>query len=110
MRAVWKYLMPYYANDFCGFNNWVDTVVKEISIIGINLGFEDVDSPSVRECLDSHSQVLSDGPYRIGATVYLCEKEEIVFEGEGCVLKEILMKELSKCFKIWKMLHNKLRM
>jgi hypothetical protein len=33
---------------------------EEISVIGKDLGFEDVDSPNIRECLDSHSQPLSD--------------------------------------------------
>jgi hypothetical protein len=54
MRAVWKYLLPYGANKFCGFENRVDTVIEEISVTGKDLGFEDVDSPNVRECLDSH--------------------------------------------------------
>jgi hypothetical protein len=31
----------------------------QISFIGKDLGFEDVDSPNVRECLDSHSQPLT---------------------------------------------------
>jgi hypothetical protein len=33
---------------------------EEISVIGKDLGFENVDSPNVRECLDSHSQPLTD--------------------------------------------------
>jgi hypothetical protein len=37
-----------------------DAVIEEISVIGKDLGFEDVDSPNVRECLDSHSQALTD--------------------------------------------------
>jgi hypothetical protein len=47
MRAVWKYLLPHGANDFCGFQNRVDTVTEEISVIAKDLGFEDIDSPSV---------------------------------------------------------------
>jgi hypothetical protein len=31
-----------------------------INVIGKDLGFEDVDSTNVRECLDSHSQRLTD--------------------------------------------------
>jgi hypothetical protein len=60
MRAVWKYLVPYCANDFCGFENPVDAVNEEISAIGKDLVFEDVDSRSVRECLGSYSQPLTD--------------------------------------------------
>jgi hypothetical protein len=33
---------------------------EEIGVIGKDLGFQDVDSPNVRECLDSHSQPLTD--------------------------------------------------
>jgi hypothetical protein len=34
--------------------------VEEISVFGKDLGFEAVDSPNVREGLDSHSQALTD--------------------------------------------------
>jgi hypothetical protein len=60
MRAMWKYLLPYCANDFCGFENRVGAVIEEVSTIGKALGFEDVDSPAVKECLDSHSEPLTD--------------------------------------------------
>jgi hypothetical protein len=49
MKVVWEYLLPSYANDFCGSDNRVDAG-----------GFEDVDLPDVREWLDSHSQPLTD--------------------------------------------------
>jgi hypothetical protein len=58
--AVWKYLLPYCANDFNGFENRVHFVIEVISVIGKNFGFEHVDSPNVRECLDSNSQPLTD--------------------------------------------------
>jgi hypothetical protein len=35
-------------------------VIHEISIIGKDFGFEDVDSPSVKEYPDLHSQPLAD--------------------------------------------------
>lgn len=60
IRAVWKYLLPYCANNFFGFRNRLDTVIEKISVIGKDLGFEDVDSPHVKECLDLHSQPLTD--------------------------------------------------
>jgi hypothetical protein len=37
MRTVWKYLLPDGANDFDGFENWVDAVIEEISVIGDRL-------------------------------------------------------------------------
>jgi DeoR/GlpR family transcriptional regulator of sugar metabolism len=36
------------------------------------------------------------------------EKEEIASEAEGCVSKEILIKNSSRCFEIWKLLNNKI--
>jgi hypothetical protein len=33
-----------------------DAVIEEISVVGKDLGFGDVDSTTVRQCLDSHSQ------------------------------------------------------
>jgi hypothetical protein len=60
MRAAWKYLLPYCANDFCSFENRVDIVIEEISVTGKDLGFEDFDSPNAKECLDSQSQPLTD--------------------------------------------------
>jgi hypothetical protein len=59
-RAVWKYLLPYCANNFYGFRNRIDAVIEEISDIGKDFAFEDVDSPSVKECLNLHSQPLTD--------------------------------------------------
>jgi hypothetical protein len=97
MRAVWKYLLPYCANDFCVFENRVDAVTEEISVIGKDLGFEDVDSPNVRECLDSHS--LTRTLQNWSNSVTYDEKEEIASEGEGCVSKEILIKKLEQMFR-----------
>jgi hypothetical protein len=72
MRAVLKYLLPYCTNDFCGFENWLDTVIEEIRVPAK----DDADLPSVRECLDARSQPLIDmGPYRTEATAYYDEKE-----------------------------------
>jgi hypothetical protein len=60
MSAVWKYLLPNCRNGFRGFENRVDVVIEEISVIGKDLDFENVDSANVRECLDSHSQPITD--------------------------------------------------
>jgi hypothetical protein len=45
---VWKHLLLYCANDFRGFENQVDAVIEDISVTGKDLGFEDIDAPSVR--------------------------------------------------------------
>jgi hypothetical protein len=34
IRAVWKYLLPYCAYGFCGFENRVDAVIEETAITG----------------------------------------------------------------------------
>jgi hypothetical protein len=70
-------------------------VIEEISVVGNDLGFEGVDSPNVREYLDLHSQPLTDTDLTESEQqLTYDEKEEIASEGEGCVSKEILIKEL----------------
>jgi hypothetical protein len=34
MRAVWQYLLPYCAKNFCSFENRIDAVIEEISVTG----------------------------------------------------------------------------
>jgi hypothetical protein len=73
---------------------------EEISVTGKDLGFKDVDSPNVTECLDSHSQALTDTDLiELEQQRTYDEKEEIAAEGEGCVSKEILIKELEQMFR-----------
>jgi hypothetical protein len=89
MKAVWKYLLPYCANEFCGFKNRVAAFIEEISLIRKDLVFEDDDSPNVRECLDSHSQPLIDTDLtELEQRRTYDEKEEIASEGERCVSKK----------------------
>jgi hypothetical protein len=69
------------------------------SDMSVDLGFEDVNSPNVRENLDSHSQPLTDtGLIELERHTY-DEKEETASEGERCVSKEILIKELEHMFR-----------
>jgi hypothetical protein len=70
-----------------------DPVIEEISVIGKDLGFEDVDSPNVRECLDSHSHPLTN------TDLMQLELQQTASEREGCVSKEILIKELERMFR-----------
>jgi hypothetical protein len=73
---------------------------EEISVIGKDLGFEGVDSPKVRERLDSHSQALTDTDLiELEEQRAYDEEEEIASEGEGCVSKEILIKEVEQMFR-----------
>jgi hypothetical protein len=70
------------------------------SDMSVHLGFEDVDSSNVRECLDSHSQPLTDTDLiELEQQRTFDKKEEIVSEGEGCVSKEILIKEPEQMFQ-----------
>jgi hypothetical protein len=65
-----------------------------------DIGFDDVDSPNVRECLDSHSQPLTDTDLaELEQQLTYDEKEEIASERERCVSKEILIKELEQMFR-----------
>jgi hypothetical protein len=57
---MWKFLLPYRANDFCVLENLVDSITGEIGAIGKEFYFEDVDSSNVRVRLDSNSQSLTD--------------------------------------------------
>jgi hypothetical protein len=84
----------------CGFKNQLHGVIEEISILAKDLGFEDVDLPSVRECLDSHSQPLTDMDLtELEQQCTYDEKEQIAAEGEGCVSKKILIKEPEQMFR-----------
>jgi hypothetical protein len=70
------------------------------SDMSVDTGFEDVDSPSVRECMDSHSQPSTDrDPIELEQQRTYDKKKEIASEGEGCVSKEILIKEFEHIFK-----------
>jgi hypothetical protein len=61
---------------------------------------EDVDSLHVRESLDSHSQPLTNTDLiELEQQRTYGEKEEIASEIEGCVSKEILIKELEQMFR-----------
>jgi hypothetical protein len=65
----------------------------------MDLGFEDIDSLNVRECLDSHSQPLTDTDLtKLEQQRAYDEKEETVNEGEKCVSKKISLKELEMTF------------
>jgi hypothetical protein len=55
MTAVWKHFLSYCANGFRGFKIKLIMLSKKIGITGKDLGFEGVESPSVRECQDLHS-------------------------------------------------------
>jgi hypothetical protein len=71
---------------------------SDISITGKDLGFQDVDLPNVRECLDSHSLSPTDMDLTEWEQHTYDEKKEIVSEGEGCVSKEILIQEFKQMF------------
>lgn len=84
-----------YGNIFCLTAKIELTLIEEISAIGKDLGFEDVYLPNARECLNSHSQPLTDMDLVELEQQHTCnEKEEISYEGKGCDSKEILIQEL----------------
>jgi hypothetical protein len=58
---------------------------KRKSDMSVDLGFEDVDSLNVRECLESHSQPFTDIDLtELGQPHIYDEKEETASEGDGC--------------------------
>jgi hypothetical protein len=60
---------------FCDFEIRVHAVVEAISVIGVDLGFED----NVRECQDLHSQPLIDMDIvELKQQCNYCQKEEIM--------------------------------
>jgi hypothetical protein len=66
----------------------------------MDIGFEDFDSPNVRECLDSHSRPLTDTDLiELEQQRVYGEEEEIASDGEGSVSKQILIKELEQMFR-----------
>jgi hypothetical protein len=52
--------LAYCGNDVCGFENRVDAVIEQISDIRKDFDFQDVDSPNVKQFLDSNLQPLTD--------------------------------------------------
>jgi hypothetical protein len=70
------------------------------SDMSVDFGFEDVDSSNVKECLDSHSQPLTHmNLIELKPQGASDKSVEIASEGEGCVSKEILVKELEQMFR-----------
>jgi hypothetical protein len=81
------------------FENRVDAVIEEIRVIRRDLGFEDADSPNIREYLNSHSQPLTDTDLtELEQQRAHDEKGKTVSEYE-CFSKEILIKELQQMFR-----------
>jgi hypothetical protein len=77
-----------------------DAVTEAIRIIREDLGFEDVDSLNVRECLYLHSQPLTGAELTdLEQQRTYKEKQQFAPEGEESVSKEIMIKELEKMFR-----------
>jgi hypothetical protein len=71
--------------------NQADRVIKKININGKDLGFEGVESPSVRECLDLHSKQLTDtGLTELKQQHTYDEKEEHASDREGVSERKLL--------------------
>jgi hypothetical protein len=82
------------------FENRVDAIIEEISVIRKSFGFEDADSPNIRKHLNSHSQPLIDTDLtELEQQRSYDEKEEIASEEDKRVSKEILIKELQQMFR-----------
>ena len=58
MRAVWKHIIPHCANDFIGFETHFAEVTNNIVEIGKGLGFKELDSANVIECIESNTKEL----------------------------------------------------
>ncbi|CAM1327229.1 Uncharacterised protein at_DN1968 [Pycnogonum litorale] len=56
MRSVWKKIIPHCANDFQGFET---EIIQQITDLGGQLGFREIDNQSVRELLQSHDEELT---------------------------------------------------
>ena len=58
MRAVWQHIIPHCANDFVGFQTNFEEVTNNIVEIGKELGFKELDSDNVIECINSNTKEL----------------------------------------------------
>ncbi|XP_018600856.2 tigger transposable element-derived protein 1-like [Scleropages formosus] len=59
MNSAWKNLCPKYVHGFKGFEDDLKCVRKEIVLLAMKAGFEDVDDENVSELLASHNEILS---------------------------------------------------
>ena len=55
MRAVWKHIIPHCANDFIGFETHFAEVTNNIVETGQQLGFNELDSVNVTECIKANT-------------------------------------------------------
>jgi len=51
MRAAWKHIIPYFANNLGDFEMYFTEVTNNIVEIRRKLGFEHLDSENVIECI-----------------------------------------------------------
>ncbi|PNF44008.1 hypothetical protein B7P43_G17050 [Cryptotermes secundus] len=58
MRAVWKHIIPHCANDLIGFETHFAEVTNNIVEIGQQLGFNELDSVNIIECIKSNTNEL----------------------------------------------------
>ena len=111
MRAVWKHIIPHCANDFggfaehcandfVGFAEQVTTVVEEITDIGRQLGFDEIDNENVHELIESHAEDLSDNDLinMEQQRAYEQNDEEECIETQPA--KELTLNDLDEMFRL----------
>lgn len=103
MRAVWKHIIPHCANNFVGFQTNFAQVTNNIVQIGKELGFEELDSDNVIECIDSNTKELDNESLINIEEQRAYEEEELNMSDEAelneAPTKEITHQQLAKIIR-----------
>ena len=64
VTALWKHIIPHCANDFIGFETHFAEVTNNITLdIGQKLGFKELDSVNVIQCIEENTNELDNETY-----------------------------------------------
>lgn len=99
MRSVWKHIIPHCANDFIGFETHFTEVTNNIVEIGQQLGFKELDSVNVIECIELNTNELDNETLLNIDEQRAYEEQEDNLDNENCVevpAHELTAEQLSK--------------
>lgn len=99
MRAVWQHVLPHCANTLDDFPTQVQAVVEEITDIGRQLGFDELDTTNVSDLLKSHSEEMTDGDLLNLDQQRVFEEADTDEEVDNVQIKEFSIKEYEIIFQ-----------
>ncbi len=96
MRSVWKKIIPHCGNDFTEPET---VIIQEITDLGMQLGFHEIDNQSVRELLQSHDDELTNEDLVEIEERQAYEETDAAEEEEATPRKEFSLKRLDTFFR-----------